>query len=123
MSGYDASALSLSLKALVVVTALKALVHVIQQNGVSESPLPPSELAAILSVEWDLAFIGIVTLVSSYYSTARTQRDDQALRNLPWVSIVSVILIMFVYALWPWLRDLMPGDGLLVRVILTDAVG
>jgi hypothetical protein len=126
MSGYDASALRLSLTALLIVIALEALTHVIvsqQQTGVLGPPLTPSESAEILSVEWDLVFIGIVTLVTSYYSTARSKRDDQALKNLPVASIISVILIIFVYLLWPWLKAHLPWDSLLVRVILTDAVG
>jgi hypothetical protein len=126
VSKHDASPLTLSLKVLLIVTALEALVHLIlslQQNGVSESPLTPGELADILSVEWSLAFIGIVTLVSTYYSTAQTQRDDQALRGLPEAGIISVILILFVYLIWPWLEDPMPWNTLFIRVILTNAVG
>jgi hypothetical protein len=75
MSGYDARALSLSLTALGIVTALRALIHVIlslRKNGVSESPFPPSALADILSVEWDLAFIGFVTLIRSHLINRKT---------------------------------------------------
>jgi len=80
-------------------------------------PLPQPVLVEILSVHWQLIFIGFGTLIGSFLATARTRRAPDVLLG-PYIAVLLAVLVVeLIYGVWPWI-------GLLwLRVVLTDAIG
>lgn len=133
VSGSDTGArsgtggLKFSLYALVLVTALKTVTHLItnlQQNAAPEAfPLPLDDAVDIFSLEWNLGFIGFVTLISAYSFAPRSSSDDITLEHAPLVGISSIVVVLLIYLLWPWFGTIWSGANLFTRVMLTNAIG
>lgn len=83
-----------------------------------EFPLPLPVLVEILSIEWQLIFIGFGTLIGSFLATARTRRAPDVLLVPFVVVIVAVLLVQLLYVMEPWI----PGSPWL-RVGLKNAIG
>jgi hypothetical protein len=82
-----------------------------------EFPLPPPVLVEILSIEWQLIFLGFGTLIGSFLATARTRRAPDVLLVPFVVVIVAILLVQLLYLIEPWIGSLWLG------VALKDAIG
>ena len=87
------------------------------QDYQMEFPLSQPVLVELLSVQWQLIFIGFGTLIGSFIATARTRRAPNVLLG-PYIAVLLAVLVVeLIYGVWPWIGPLW------LRVALTDAIG
>jgi predicted MFS family arabinose efflux permease len=75
-------------------------------------------LVEILSIEWQLIFLGFGTLIGSFLATARTRRAPDVLLVPFVVVIVAILLVQLLYVIEPWVIG-----SLWLHVALKDAIG
>ena len=100
----------------ILAAVLQKVIEGLQEHP-KNFPLPQGVLVEILSVHWQLIFIGFGTLIGSFLATARTRRAPDVLLG-PYIAVLLAVLVVeLIYGVWPWI-------GLLwLRVVLTDAIG
>jgi hypothetical protein len=100
----------------ILAAVLQKVIEGLQEHP-KNFPLPQPVLVEILSVHWQLIFIGFGTLIGSFLATARTRRAPDVLLG-PYIAVLLAVLVVeLIYGVWPWI-------GLLwLRVVLTDAIG
>jgi hypothetical protein len=116
----EGKALRFSLLAEVVVILSDTLIELVKflQQDPEHRTFSAETAATILSIQWDLIFLGLGTLVGSYLSAPRRRRNtEHLLHPFLWVTI-SLFAIAIIYAIWPLI-----GGLLWQRVVLTDVIG
>jgi hypothetical protein len=92
------------------------LIQGLQQHP-EKFPLGKAALVDILSVQWDLIFLGFGALVGSFLATPRTRRNPMVLFGPFMWTTAALFVIAIIYGLWPWVGPLW------ARVLLTDTIG
>jgi hypothetical protein len=82
--------------------------------------------ADIMSVQWELIFLGLGALVGAVYSTPQRQIRREASEHMlgPFVAVLAAVVVIFLfYVAWPAILHLSSWAALWQRVLATDAIG